>query len=94
MRLLAIDGNSIINRAYYGIRPLSNHQGIFTNALFGFMNIYFKALNEVKPDAIAVAFDLSAPTFRHEADKEYKYARRNGRKRPRFRAVRVGPGIY
>ncbi|MBR7084326.1 MAG: DNA polymerase I [Oscillospiraceae bacterium] len=76
MRLLAIDGNSIINRAYYGIRPLSNHQGIFTNALFGFMNIYFKALNEVKPDAIAVAFDLSAPTFRHEADKEYKSNRK------------------
>lgn len=76
MRLLAIDGNSIINRAYYGIRPLSNHQGIFTNALFGFMNIYFKALNEVNPDAIAVAFDLSAPTFRHEADKEYKSNRK------------------
>lgn len=76
MRLLAIDGNSIINRAYYGIRPLSNHQGIFTNALFGFMNIYLKALSEIKPDAIAVAFDLKAPTFRHEADKEYKSNRK------------------
>lgn len=76
MRLLVIDGNSIINRAYYGIRPLSNHKGIFTNALFGFMNIYLKAISEINPEGIAVAFDLKAPTFRHQADAEYKSNRK------------------
>ena len=76
MRLLVIDGNSIINRAYYGIRPLSNHKGVFTNALFGFMNIYLKTVGDVKPDEIAVAFDLKAPTFRHQADAEYKSNRK------------------
>ncbi len=76
MKLLAIDGNSMINRAFYGIRPLSNQKGVFTNALFGFMNMYLKAINEIKPEAIAVAFDLSKPTFRHEADPEYKSNRK------------------
>lgn len=76
MRLLVIDGNSIINRAYYGIRPLSNRKGIFTNALFGFMNIYLKAVEEIQPEGIAVAFDLKAPTFRHKADAEYKSNRK------------------
>lgn len=63
MKLLAIDGNSILNRAFYGIRPLSNTQGIFTHAIFGFMNIFLKNRDEVQPDAIAVAFDLRKPTF-------------------------------
>ena len=76
MRLLVIDGNSIINRAYYGIRPLSNRNGVFTNALFGFMNIYLKAVNEIQPEGVAVAFDLKAPTFRHQADAEYKSNRK------------------
>ncbi len=76
MRLLVIDGNSIINRAYYGIRPLSNHKGVFTNALFGFMNIYLKVTGEIKPGRVAVAFDLEAPTFRHKADAEYKSNRK------------------
>ena len=76
MRLLVIDGNSIINRAYYGIRPLSNHKGVFTHALFGFMNIYLKAVGEINPDGVAVAFDLKAPTFRHQADAEYKSNRK------------------
>lgn len=77
MRLLAIDGNSILNRAFYGIKLLSNKQGVFTNAVFGFMNIYLKNFNEIKPDCTAVAFDLSAPTFRHKADAAYK-ANRHG----------------
>ncbi len=76
MKLLAIDGNSIINRAFYGIRPLSNTQGIFTHAIFGFMNIYLKNVAEVQPDAIAVAFDLHAPTFRHKAVETYKANRK------------------
>lgn len=77
MRLLAIDGNSILNRAFYGIKLLSNKQGVFTNAIFGFMNIYFKNFDEIKPDCVAVAFDLSAPTFRHKAVMTYK-ANRHG----------------
>ena len=77
MKLLVIDGNSIIHRAYYGVRPLSNHAGIFTHAIFGFMNMYFKEIGAVKPDAIAVAFDLGSPTFRHEKNTEYK-ANRTG----------------
>ena len=72
MRLLAIDGNSILNRAFYGIRLLSNQKGIYTNAIFGFMNIYFKHVSEVKPDRIVAAFDLKAPTFRYKAVETYK----------------------
>jgi DNA polymerase-1 len=76
MQLLAIDGNSIMNRAYYGIRLLSNHKGIYTNAIFGFMNIYLKHVTELQPDAIAVAFDLRTPTFRHEKVASYKANRK------------------
>ena len=76
MKLLAIDGNSIFHRAYYGVKLLSNRKGVYTNAIFGFMNIYLKVLEEVKPDGIAVAFDLPAPTFRHKADAEYKSNRK------------------
>lgn len=76
MKLLAIDGNSILNRAYYGIRLLSNKNGVFTNAVFGFMNIYLKNIADVKPDAIAVAFDLRSPTFRHKAVSYYKANRK------------------
>lgn len=76
MKLLAIDGNSIMNRAFYGIKALSNKKGAFTNALVGFMNIYLKALEEVQPDHIAVAFDVHAPTFRHQADASYKATRK------------------
>lgn len=75
MKLLLIDGNSIMNRAYYGIRPLSNKNGIHTNALTGFLNIYLKLLKEEKPDYIAAAFDLKAPTFRHKMYAEYKAGR-------------------
>lgn len=76
MRLLCIDGNSIMNRAYYGIRILTNSKGICTNAITGFMNIYLKELEEVHPDCVAVAFDLRAPTFRHKADASYKANRK------------------
>lgn len=76
MKLLAIDGNSILNRAFYGIKLLSNKNGVFTNAVFGFMNIYLKNIADVKPDAIAVAFDLRSPTFRHKAVSYYKANRK------------------
>lgn len=76
MKLLAIDGNSILNRAYYGIKLLSNKKGVFTNAIFGFMNIYLKNLGDVQPDSVAVAFDLRSPTFRHKAADYYKANRK------------------
>ena len=76
MKLLCIDGNSIMNRAFYGIRILTNSKGICTNALTGFMNIYLKEIEEVHPDCVAVAFDLKAPTFRHKANASYKANRK------------------
>ena len=75
MKLLLIDGNSIMNRAFYGIRMLSNKKGAFTNALTGFMNIYMKLLKEEQPDRVGVAFDLKAPTFRHKMYEGYKATR-------------------
>lgn len=75
MKLLLIDGNSIMNRAFYGIRLLTNKKGVPTNALTGFMNIYFKLMKEEKPDRIAAAFDLKAPTFRHKMYAGYKGTR-------------------
>ena len=75
-KLLAVDGNSIVNRAYYGVRPLSNKEGFPTNALFGMVSILEKNLEAVKPDYCAIAFDLKAPTFRHEMYTEYKAGRR------------------
>lgn len=76
MKLLAIDGNSILNRAFYGIKLLSNKNGVFTNAVFGFMNIYLKNIADISPDAVAVAFDLRSPTFRHKAVSYYKANRK------------------
>ncbi|MDE7399447.1 MAG: DNA polymerase I [Oscillospiraceae bacterium] len=75
MKILLIDGNSIMNRAFYGIRMLTSPKGFPTNALTGFMNIYFKLLKEERPDRIAAAFDLKAPTFRHKLYSEYKGTR-------------------
>lgn len=75
MKLLVIDGNSIMNRAFYGIRLLTNKKGMPTNALTGFMNIYLKLLKEEQPDHIAAAFDLHAPTFRHKMFADYKGTR-------------------
>lgn len=77
MRLLVIDGNSIINRAFYGIRMLSTKDGIFTNAVVGFFNILDKLREQVKPDGIVVAFDVHAPTFRHKMYDGYKAGRKH-----------------
>lgn len=76
MKLLIVDGNSILNRAYYGVKPLTNHAGIFTNAVYGFFNILLKAVDDLSPTAIAVAFDMKAPTFRHKAVASYKANRK------------------
>ena len=76
MKILAIDGNSILNRAYYGIKLLSNKKGVFTNAITGFMNIYLKETEAVRPDCVAVAFDMKAPTFRHKKVSTYKANRK------------------
>lgn len=75
MKLLLIDGNSIMNRAFYGIKGLSNKNGFPTNALTGFLRIYFKLMKEENPDHIAAAFDLKAPTFRHKMYSDYKAGR-------------------
>ncbi len=74
-KLLIIDGNSIINRAFYGIRLLTTKDGTFTNAVYGFLNIFYKYKEEIKPDYIAAAFDLKAPTFRHKMFDGYKATR-------------------
>jgi len=73
---MMIDGNSIVNRAFYGVPLLTNSQGTYTNAIYGFMNILFKLLEEEKPDYLAIAFDLHAPTFRHKLSEQYKSNRK------------------
>ena len=75
-KLVLIDGHSILNRAFYGVPDLSNNQGLHTNAVYGFLNIMFKIVEEEKPDYLTVAFDVHAPTFRHEIYKEYKGTRK------------------
>ncbi len=75
MKLLILDGNSVINRAFYGIRPLSTRDGLYTNGIFGFLNILQKATHEESPDAVCVAFDLHGPTFRHLKYEGYKATR-------------------
>ncbi len=77
MKILAIDGNSILNRAFYGIRALSTKDGRFTNGIYGFLTILMKLSDEVNPDGVAIAFDLKAPTFRHKMYDGYK-ANRHG----------------
>ena len=74
--ILLIDGHSILNRAFYGLPALKNAKGIYTNAVYGFLTILFKVIDETEPDHIAVAFDLSDPTFRHKRYKEYKGTRK------------------
>ena len=76
MKCMVIDGNSIINRAYYGIRPLTNREGLYTHAIFGFLTTLLRLKEEEQPDALCVAFDLHAPTFRHKADATYKATRK------------------
>lgn len=75
-KLLIIDGNSLLNRAFYALPPLTNREGEHTNAIYGFLTMLFKALDDVKPDHAAVAFDLKAPTFRHDTYTEYKAGRK------------------
>lgn len=75
-KLLCIDGNSILNRQFYGIRFLSTKDGFPTNAIFGFVNVIMKQLDAIKPDFCAVAFDLKAPTFRHTLYSDYKAGRK------------------
>ena len=75
-KLLIFDGNSIINRAYYGIRLLSNSKGEYTNGIYGFLNIFLKFFDEEKPDMAAVAFDLKDKTFRHKMYDAYKAQRK------------------
>lgn len=75
-KIVLIDGHSILNRAFYGVPDLTNAKGLHTNAVYGFLNILFKILEEEKPDYLTVAFDVKAPTFRHEIYKDYKGTRK------------------
>ncbi len=75
-KLVLIDGNSLINRAFYAMPPLSTKEGVPTNAVYGFMNMFFKMLDEIKPCYVCVAFDLKAPTFRHKLFSDYKGTRK------------------
>lgn len=76
MKLMVLDGNSIVNRAFYGVRLLSTKDGLYTNAVFGFLNILQKLLSEENPDGLCVTFDLKAPTFRHLKYEGYKAQRK------------------
>ncbi|WP_316630286.1 DNA polymerase I [uncultured Ruminococcus sp.] len=76
MKLLVVDGNSILNRAFYGIKPLTTKDGQFTNAIYGFLTMFERMKSDVKPDAVAIAFDLKAKTFRHKAYDLYKANRK------------------
>ena len=76
MKLLAIDGNSIINRAFYGIKLLSTKDGVYTNAIYGFINILNRLCENEQADGVAIAFDLKAPTFRHKEYEKYKAGRK------------------
>lgn len=76
-KIMLIDGNSIINRAFYALPALTNKDGIYTHAVYGFLNIMFKFLDEEKPDYLMIAFDLKAPTFRHKQFEQYKGTRKS-----------------
>ena len=77
MSLLVVDGNSIANRAFFGIKVLTTKEGQYTNAIYGFMNILLSLTQNYQPDEVAIAFDLPAPTFRHKMYDGYK-ANRHG----------------
>ncbi len=76
MKIMVIDGNSIINRAFYGVRLLTNAEGLNTNAIYGFLSIYFRLIEDESPDGVCVAFDMRAPTFRHKEYEAYKANRK------------------
>ncbi len=88
MKLLVVDGNSILNRAFYGIKPLTTKDGMFTNAIYGFLTMLERMKADTAPDAVAIAFDLRAPTFRHQAYALYK-ANRHGM--PEELAMQLAP---
>ena len=75
MKLMILDGNSVINRAYFGVKPLTTREGLYTHAIFGFLNILERMEREEQPDAVCVAFDLHGPTFRHLKYDGYKATR-------------------
>ena len=75
-KLLLIDGHSILNRAFYGLPDLTNSEGLHTGAVYGFLNILFRLLDEEQPDYLTVAFDVHEPTFRHKIYAEYKGTRK------------------
>lgn len=75
-KIMLVDGNSIVNRAFYGVPLLTNNEGQYTNGVYGFLNILFKLMDEEKPDYLAIAFDLHAPTFRHKEFEGYKGTRK------------------
>ena len=75
-KLMILDGNSIVNRAFYGVRLLTNKDGLYTNAIYGFLNILFKYISEEQPTHLCVAFDVHAPTFRHKSFESYKAQRK------------------
>ena len=75
MKLLILDGNSVINRAFFGVKPLTTREGLFTHAIYGFLNILDRMEKEEQPDAVCVAFDLHGPTFRHLKYDGYKATR-------------------
>ena len=75
-KIVLIDGHSILNRAFYGVPDLTNSEGLHTNAVYGFLNIMFKILDEEQPEYLTVTFDVHAPTFRHELYGDYKGTRK------------------
>lgn len=98
-KIVLIDGNSIINRAFYGVPDLTNSEGIHTNAIYGFLSILFKILEEEKAEYLTVAFDMKAPTFRHAIYKEYKGTRKGvppelSQQLPILKEVLEAMGIY
>lgn len=76
MKLLTIDGNSVLNRAFYGIKLLTTKEGVYTNGIYGFLSILLKVLEETAPDRVAVTFDKKGPTFRHKQFDGYKAGRK------------------
>ena len=72
MKLMVIDGNSIVNRSFYGVRPLTTRDGLYTNAVYGFVTTLQRLLEEEKPEALCVTFDRREPTFRHLEYEGYK----------------------
>ena len=75
MKLMVLDGNSLVNRAFFGIKLLTTKDGRYTNAIYGFLNILLNLLRENQPDEVAIAWDLKAPTFRHKMYDGYKATR-------------------